>query len=312
MVYIISTAIICVLWILYLNKGSEKILNVWMVILTTTLATGLGSLLVILRPEARTQEFVTVFFYDSKGEHPLLVESYPIRKRFGIESPIWAERTKAQASTQNPASLDANNLLLDFLMRCVVERLFARFYHSWSVEAKSWRVPGADQSEWGPSNDADRLPSAVISKDDVLRKMGEQGNTFAAVRAETGGLSGKMSVPLKTEVTYSADQMSRELRFKNPFVNMVIKATFSSMHVLQHGYYDVFEVDKTDPDRYRQVSFKVRIKADLSSWRAGWEMMTHHKRWVDSVITLLSETFDWDKADREIREAWTERQLQKL
>ena len=315
MVYIIIAVIVLVFWLLYLNRGSEKIFGAILVILTTTLATGLGSLLVILRPETRTEEFVTVFIYDSKENCPLLVESYPIRKRLGMDSALWSQpEEKEGVSGQPTRKPDVNDRLLDFLMRCIVERLAERFNNAWSIEAKAWSVPGADLSSWGPSKDAGNLPKLELPKGDVLQKMSSQGNSLAMARSETGGIFGKLILPPGTKVSYrgAVGQNDRELVLENPFVKLCITAQFNSMHVLQHRYYDIFQLDEANPNRYRQYSFQMRVNAAFSSWRAGREMMTHQKRWVESIIVLLKERFDWAGVAKEVKDAWTTKQLEKL
>ncbi len=77
-------------------------------------------------------------------------------------------------------------------------------------------------------------------------------------------------------------------------------------------YYDIFQLDEANPNRYRQYSFQIRVSAAFSSWRAGGEMMTHQKRWVESIIVLLKERFDWAGVAKEVKEAWTTKQLEKL
>lgn len=315
MVFVIMAVIIIVGYLLWLNRGSEKIFDALLVILTTTLVTGLGSLLVILRPAHLAEEFVTVFIYDSKEDYPLLVQSYPIRKRLGIDSALWSKPRGNQGQQHGnavPEKSNVNERLLDFLMRSMVERIFEQFHNAWSIEAKTWSVPGADQYSWGPSQDAERLPKIELLKDNLLEGMASEGNVFASSRAETGGLFSKVALPPGTDVSYHARDGKRELLLSNSFVQLRITAHFNSMGVLQHEYYDVFQLDQHDRNRYRQVSFSVKATADFSSWRAGWEMMTHQKRWAESVIMLLREKFDWAPVAEEIKVAWMTKQLEKL
>jgi len=40
--------------------------------------------------------------------------------------------------------------------------------------------------------------------------------------------------------------------------------------------------------------------------------MTHQKRWAESIIVLLREKFDWAEVAKEVEDAWTTKQLEKL
>ncbi len=317
MVYLIAFLILLVWGLLYLNKGSEKIFTAILVILTTTLATGLGSLLVILRPETRTEEFTSVFIHDSEQDVPLLVGSYPIRKRLGLQSSVWADAHKPPGEKQSDqesgiAKVDTNEKMLDFLIRSIIDKMAERFHQHWSVEAKAWSLPGSNVSTWGLSKDAAKLPKFEQPKGDLLRLLGEQGNVFSKAQFEDGGMFGKICFPPGTTCVYRRGNGESELLFKNPFVQLSIKANFSSMGVIPGGFFDVFEIDKEGKNRYREVSFRVVVHAEYSSWRAGWEMMTHQKRWIESVIALLKETFDWSQIAQEVKGAWEIEQLKKI
>ncbi len=309
MVWIIIGVIVVVGMILLKNRGSDKIFAALVVILTTTLTTGLGSLLLILRPESQSREFSSVFIYDTKANKPILSECYPIRKRFMDMIEIWSQSKTSATEGKNEVPSDLPELLTDFLARSMVEHLVKLYNKAWSIQITSWSVPGADQTSWGPTQDAARLPKIEVPIDELLKILQTSGNRFASIKTTGSSVWNVITLPPGTRFSCVRNPQVIELRLKNHFADVAISITFTSMGALQHNYYDVFEVNPSEQSRYYQVSFRVKTEANYSSWRAGWEMMTHHKRWAQSIMESLRDNFDWELCDREIKDSWMTKQL---
>ena len=306
MVWIVLGLILVVGALLIKNRGSEKIFTALTVILSTTLATGLGSLLLILRPETMEEDFVSVFIYDMKDISPLIGESFPIRKRFMHTAEIW-DKTDQDQKQGEPL-----NVLRHYLARCMVEELLQKYHGAWLIQTKAWNVPGSSQASWGPVEEADRLPKTELPIDEILTALKAGGNRFADVKTTGSSIWGSLSLPPDTRFSYSSNAGYDVLGFTNTYVTTEITIYRSSMGVLQQNFYDVFETSEGDPNRYYQVSFRVKIKSQFSSWRAGWERMAHQKRWAGSMARVLRDVFDWEKCAAEIRDAWEETQLSKI
>ena len=210
MVWIIIGVIVLVGAILLKNRGSDKIFTALTIILTTTLTTGLGSLLLILRPESQTKEFTSVFIYDTKKNEPILLDCYPIRKRFMDMIEIWSKSDVTTTKKEGQVSQNMPEILMDFLARSMVEHWAKLYYKAWSIQIASWSVPGSDQASWGPTQDAARLSKIEVSIDDLLRVLQTSGNRFASIKTTASSVRNVITLPIESGTGFQRDTLKRE------------------------------------------------------------------------------------------------------
>jgi hypothetical protein len=175
----------------------------------------------------------------------------------------------------------------------ILKTIFDRFSQGWDVTSKEIRMPSGMQLLWSASD----KKGDEIEIDSLLSQIPNRDIIDACKKPLEGRLRGhKAFFPPKTEVQVSADDVSEafSVKMKNKFIeiNIVLTSLYASVG---HGDYAADKGFISVNVQNGHAVYLMNVDIKQNPWLNGHPEMKCHRSWAESVLTLLENTFDYER-----------------
>jgi hypothetical protein len=294
----ISGLLLCAVWLVYINRASEKIVpSTLPIALGAILGIGISVFVFGSDPPKKTT-FESTFIVDSLLKWPKKSIDQ-CRGVFISDAEMLALMDHSKLlEQQDEKAIHVYNQLLQWRM---INHL-AAFY------GKSWQNDFFSSSRYRFQQSVPRVSDAnqttVINLKNVNGLLG--ANIFATSLSGKNDAELKLSLPPRSSVFIqpaaesddwsTADGVITLEVDKLPILGPLYTVRISSRPTIAwggtHGYEKFVDISKVEAENVMTYIFQVRIETKTSKWRSGSPALPGYKEWSDQLTEILRNSFD--------------------
>jgi len=293
-----ATLIIGVIVYSWFNRDSDR------VILTLITAMTIGALGFITKEsisnktEEVSKEFPIAVFFGIPDYRPL-----NIRLPYGHELSMCLQEIEETDLPDDSKNIDISfgeEKYFDALQYVIVKEIFGRYSKSWNVVAKQTQIPSGKSLSWQSLGDTGK----EVNIGDILKYFPDNYFLNRGIhRNIPSHFGGKAIFPPSTKISVENAENFKKTTIKLETtyidVDIVLSQLGSSVGI---GEYSQLlglttsrqHINVGDQQRYGNAVFLLEVKAEQNLWLNGHPEMKTHRNWVNSIIELLDNTFNYE------------------
>lgn len=291
---------ICIFVLVWLNRGSEKILTAVIPIVIAALIGVVLAVFVFGGEPPVTEIFPSSFLYKISNKMPADLPWVLQSRRFVPMQFAPGELYKVRPEFFTDSSDPQGTMLYHHLLqKSMIDFLGMLYRGSWQTEILHFELPGFREQRFAPVEGSTE-PTKVFTATEIANLL--KGNKFAGINS---GISPQIAVPPGTTLEILVPHRKNggleqgEILLKNWFFTVSIQTVGSHWMRSAGGYQQLAGISDQDAADLGTSMYTVRFKARFSRWLSGNPSMPKYKAWARQLADELRARFDeqviWQK-----------------
>jgi hypothetical protein len=293
---LISLTLFCaIIWLLWINRGDEKIVEVFLQVLIGLSAALLIIIFRFLSPSDVLKKEIQVIqirdqkrTYNSDLYSKLLKNNAGHQNGYMIFSNIETFDCAAFSNPELNAKFDNEKIGLDILEYAIWKWFAQKYPDNWDIEGYYFEGISGSQSDFGAAKDADK--NVTIISFDSLQSLLHDNPII-----KDNGQFYQIAFPYKTRVSViRRDNFERSFRIRNTYLDLTVvlrKIGNTGLEWTILG--EAIKKDLNIDSGLYTDNFIIEINADFSRVLRGNPKLLKQKKWIEKTINQISYDFDW-------------------